>query len=376
MKTDITTRNVPLVDLGAQQAEIDEEVKAGLAEVFANTSFIGGRQVAEFERSYAAFLGARYCVGASNGTDALELALRGAGIGTGDEVILPANTFIATAEAVCRVGATPVPVDVDPTYLLIDPDAVAQAVTERTRAIMPVHLYGQSAFIEELEPLAGAHGLVIIEDAAQSQGATRHGRAAGTIGIAAGTSFYPGKNLGAAGDAGGVITNDAALAERVRVLGAHGSAVKYEHDVVGINARMDTVQAVVLNAKLKRLAGWNEQRRQAANKYGELLADVPGVLVPRSAPGNEDVWHLYVIRVAERDRVLRSLNEAGIGAGIHYPYPLHLTKAFAHLGYGPGSFPVAEQAATQILSLPLYPHIAADAQQFVVEQLAKALSQQ
>ena len=276
MKTDITTRNIPLVDLGAQQAEIDEEVKAGLAEVFANTSFIGGRQVAEFERSYADFLGARHCVGASNGTDALELALRGAGIGAGDEVILPANTFIATAEAVCRVGATPVLVDVDPTYLLIDPDAVAQAVTERTRAIMPVHLYGQSAFIEKLEPLAAAHGLAIIEDAAQSQGATRHGRAAGTIGIAAGTSFYPGKNLGAAGDAGGVITNDAVLAERVRVLGAHGSAVKYEHDVVGFNARMDTVQAVVLNAKLKRLAGWNEQRRQAANLYGELLAGLPG----------------------------------------------------------------------------------------------------
>ena len=376
MNIDITTRNVPLVDLGAQQAEIDEEVKAGLAEVFADTSFIGGRQVAEFERSYAAFLGAAHCIGASNGTDALELALRGAGIGTGDEGILPANTFIATAEAVCRAGATPVLVDVDPTYLLIDPDAVAQAVTGRTRAIMPVHLYGQSAFIEQLEPLAAAHGLAIIEDAAQSQGATRLGRAAGTIGIAAGTSFYPGKNLGAAGDAGGVITNDAALAERVRVLGAHGSAIKYQHDVVGSNARMDTVQAVVLNAKLKRLAGWNELRRQAADRYGELLAEVPGVLVPRSAPGNEDVWHLYVIRVAERDRVLGSLNEAGIGAGIHYPYPLHLTKAFAHLGYGPGSFPVAELAATQILSLPLYPHMGADAQQYVVEQLAKALSQE
>lgn len=373
MKTEITTRNVPLVDLGTQQAEIDEEVKAGLAEVFATTSFIGGQQVTEFERSYAAFLGAAHCIGASNGTDALELALRGAGITTGDEVILPANTFIATAEAVCRVGATPVLVDVDPTYLLIDPDAVVRAVTGRARAIMPVHLYGQSAFIEQLEPLAAAHGLAIIEDAAQSHGATRHGRAAGTIGIAAGTSFYPGKNLGAAGDAGGVITNDAALAERVRVLGAHGSATKYEHDVVGFNARMDTVQAVVLNAKLKRLAGWNEQRRAAADRYGELLADVPGLLIPRSAPGNEDVWHLYVIRVAERDRVLQSLNEAGIGAGIHYPYPLHLTKAFAHLGYGPGDFPVAEEAATQILSLPLFPHITGEQQEYVAGSLHNGL---
>ena len=262
----------------------------------------------------------------------------------------------------------------DPEYLLIDPDAVSQAVTSRTRAIMPVHLYGQSAFIELLEPLAATHGLAIIEDAAQSQGAIRNGRAAGSIGTAAGTSFYPGKNLGAAGDAGAVTTNDAALAERARVLGAHGSSTKYEHDVVGFNARMDTVQAVVLNAKLRRLAGWNEQRRQAAARYGELLADVPGVVAPHSAPGNEDVWHLYVIRVPERDRILKELNEAGIGAGIHYPYPLHLTNAFASLGQLAGSFPVTELAATQIMSLPLHPHITSDVQEHVVKQLVKALA--
>ena len=217
------------------------------------------------------------------------------------------------------------------------------------------------------------YGLHIIEDAAQSQGATRHGRAAGTIGIAAGTSFYPGKNLGAAGDAGGVITNDAQLAGRVRVLGAHGSATKYEHDVIGFNARMDTVQAVVLNAKLKRLAGWNQLRRAAATRYGELLADIPGVRAPQSARGNEDVWHLYVIRVQERDRVLKALNEAGIGAGIHYPYPLHLTKAFASLGHKVGDFPVSEEAATQILSLPLHPHISFEEQQYVVDRLRGAL---
>lgn len=370
-----TKLNVPLVDLKAQQAEIDDEVMAGLAAVFANTSFIGGAPVAEFEEAYATFLGAGHCIGASNGTDALELALRGAGITTGDEVILPANTFIATAEAVCRVGAVPVLVDVDPEYFLMDASKVAAVVTGRTKAIMPVHLYGQSAFIEELEPLAEVYGLHIIEDAAQSQGATRHGRAAGTIGIAAGTSFYPGKNLGAAGDAGGVITNDAQLAGRVRVLGAHGSATKYEHDVIGFNARMDTVQAVVLNAKLKRLAGWNQLRRAAATRYGELLADIPGVRAPQSAPGNEDVWHLYVIRVQERDRVLKALNEAGIGAGIHYPYPLHLTKAFAYLGHKAGDFPVSEAAATQILSLPLHPHISVEEQKYVVEHLGKALAE-
>ncbi|OIH83326.1 erythromycin biosynthesis sensory transduction protein eryC1 [Arthrobacter sp. UCD-GKA] len=373
MNTEPAMRSIPLVDLRAQQAEVNDEVTGGLAEVFGNTSFIGGHQVAEFERAYADFLGARHCLGASNGTDALELALRAAGIEAGDEVILPANTFIATAEAVCRIGAVPVLVDVDPEYLLIDPAAVERAVTERTRAIMPVHLYGQSAFIEALEPMAAAHDLAIIEDAAQAQGARRHGRAAGTIGLAAGTSFYPGKNLGAAGDAGAVITNDPALAERARILGAHGSAAKYEHDVVGFNARMDTVQAVVLNAKLKKLSGWNAQRRLAAERYAELLHGLPGVVVPRSAPGNEDVWHLYVIRVPERDRVLKALNEAGIGAGIHYPYPLHLTKAFASLGQPAGSFPVSELAATRILSLPLYPHITAEQQQRVVEALSLAL---
>lgn len=373
MKTESNTLNIPLVDLRAQQEEINAEVTSGLAEVFATTSFIGGAPVSEFENSYAEFLGARHCIGSSNGTDALELALRAADIQAGDEVILPANTFIATAEAVCRIGAIPVLVDVDPQYLLIDPQAVERAVTKKTRAIMPVHLYGQSAFIEQLEPLAAAHDLAIIEDAAQAQGATRNGRAAGTIGVAAGTSFYPGKNLGAAGDAGAVITNDPALAERARILGAHGSATKYEHDVVGFNARMDTVQAVVLNAKLKRLAGWNARRRQAADLYGELLAEVPGVVIPRSVPGNEDVWHLYVIQIPERDRVLRALNQAGIGAGIHYPYPLHLTKAFASLGQQAGCFPVSEQAATRILSLPLHPHITAEEQQSVVDELIKAI---
>lgn len=374
MKMQTKGRHVPLVDLKAQQAEIDEEVKAGLAEVFADTSFIGGAPVAEFENSYAAFLGAKHCIGASNGTDSLELALRGVEITHGDEVILPANTFIATAEAVCRVGGVPVLVDVDPEYLLIDPAKVPDAITTRTKAIMPVHLYGQSAFVEALEPIAAEHGLHIVEDAAQSQGAMRYGRAAGTIGIAAGTSFYPGKNLGAAGDAGAVITNDATLADHVRVLGSHGSSVKYQHDVVGFNARMDTVQAVVLNAKLKRLSKWNQQRRDAATRYGDLLANMPGVMLPHSAPGNIDVWHLYVIRVRDRDRILESLNEAGVGAGIHYPYPLHMTKAFGSLGYMAGDFPVAEQAASQILSLPLHPHISFEDQQYVVERLGKALA--
>ena len=364
---------VPLVDLAAQQAEINDEVRAGLDEVFAKTSFIGGPAVGEFEAAYAEATGVSYCIGVANGTDAIELALRAAGVDAGAEVILPANTFIATAEAVSRIGAVPVLVDVDPTYLLIDPSKIAAAVTERTKAIVPVHLFGQVAPVEQLTDIAAEAGVVIVEDAAQSQGATRHARFAGSMGLVAGTSFYPGKNLGAAGDAGAVTTNDAEIARQVRVLGAHGSAVKYVHEVIGMNSRLDTVQAVVLNAKLKRLAGWNTRRREAADRYSELLAGVAGVTVPTSAPGNSDVWHLYVIRVAERDRVLKGLNDAGVGAGIHYPTPLHLTEAYADLKLGRGEYPVAEQAADEILSLPLYPHISAEQQQFVVEALIRAL---
>lgn len=365
--------SVPLVDLRAQQDEIDAEVRAGLDEVFAKTSFIGGPAVAEFEKAYADATGIAHCVGVANGTDALELALRAAGVGRDDEVVLPANTFIATAEAVSRIGARPVLVDVDPEFLLIDPAKVEAALTPRTKAIVPVHLFGQTAPVEQLLPLAQAHGAVIVEDAAQSQGATRHGRPAGGLGLAAGTSFYPGKNLGAAGDAGAVLTNDPEIAARVRTLSAHGSDRKYVHDLIGVNSRLDTIQAVVLLAKLKRLARWNDLRREAAARYTELLADVPGVQVPTVAPGNVDVWHLYVIRVEERDRVLDELHAAGIGAGIHYPYPVHLTKAYAELGLGPGSFPVAEAAAGRILSLPLYPHITAEQQAQVVSVLASAL---
>ncbi|ADX75029.1 putative PLP-dependent enzyme possibly involved in cell wall biogenesis [Pseudarthrobacter phenanthrenivorans Sphe3] len=365
---------VPLVDLAAQQADVHEEVMAELADVFKEASFIGGAAVALFEAAYASFVSARHCIGVANGTDALELALRAGGVTPGGEVILPANTFIATAEAVSRIGAVPVPVDVDPAYLLINSSAVAAAVTSRTQAIVPVHLFGQTAFVEQLVPLADACGAVIIEDAAQAQGARRFGRCAGTLGLAASTSFYPGKNLGAAGDAGAVLTNDPSIADQVRMLGAHGSMEKYRHDAVGMNSRLDTVQAVVLKAKLERLESWNLLRRAAAERYSELLADVPGVVLPLEAPGNVDVWHLYVVRVPERDAVLAALHSAGIQAGIHYPVPVHLSAAYASAGYGPGSFPVAEEAAGQILSLPIFPHITTEQQERVVEALRAALT--
>ena len=365
--------SVPLVDLRAQQAEIDDEVRAGLAEVFDKTAFIGGPAVGEFEKAYADAMGIAHCVGVANGTDALELALRAAGVGRDDEVVLPANTFIATAEAVSRIGALPVLVDVDPEFLLIDPAAVEAAVTARTKAIVPVHLFGQTAPVEKLLPIAQAHGAVIVEDAAQSQGATRFGQPAGGLGAVAGTSFYPGKNLGAAGDAGAVLTNDPEIAARVRTLSAHGSDRKYVHDLIGVNSRLDTVQAVVLLAKLRRLARWNDLRRQAAQRYAEMLGDVPGVQLPTVAPGNDDVWHLYVIRVDERDRVLEDLHAAGIGAGIHYPYPVHLTAAYSWLSIPKDSLPVAERAAQQILSLPIFPHITQSQQEYVATAVIENL---
>jgi dTDP-4-amino-4,6-dideoxygalactose transaminase len=364
---------VPFVDLVSQHEEIADEVRAGLESVFARTAFIGGPEVGAFEAEYAAYVGAQHCVGVANGTDALELAMRAVGVSPGGEVVLPANTFIATAEAVSRIGATPVLVDVDHEHLLIDPDAVRRALTDRTQAVIAVHLYGQLAPLDRLLPFCEAAGVPVVEDAAQAQGARRHGHYAGSWGMVSGTSFYPGKNLGAAGDAGAVTTNDIEVAERVRILGAHGSPTKYKHEVVGMNSRLDTVQAVYLRAKLARLEKWNQLRREAAERYADLLAAVPGVQVPRCRPHNADVWHLYVVRVPDRDRVLAELTEAGTGAGIHYPTPVHLTSAYRHLGLGPGSFPVSEEAAGRILSLPMHPHLTLEQQEHVVELLAASL---
>lgn len=368
---------VPFVDLAAQQAEISAEVVPQVLDVLARGAFIGGPHVAAFEDEYARFVGTRSCVGVANGTDALELALRAVGVGPGGEVILPANTFVATAEAVVRAGARPVLVDVDPESLLIDPRLVDGAVGPRTQAIAPVHLFGQTAPVEELLPIALDAGIAVVEDAAQAQGALRYGRPAGSLGDIAATSFYPGKNLGAAGDAGAVTTNDCSLAERVRLVAGHGSRVKYVHEEVGCNSRLDALQAVVLRAKLRRLAEWNARRRAAASLYSSLLAGVPGLVVPRSRPGNEDVWHLYVVRLlgaGMRERVQEALAAAGVATGVHYPTPVHLTRAFRHLGHGPGDFPVAEAAAGQILSLPMFPHITREQVERVAEAVRGAVA--
>jgi dTDP-4-amino-4,6-dideoxygalactose transaminase len=356
---------IPFLDLSAQQAEIAAEVLPVWQEQFHAAAFIGGAEVTTFEQEYAEYIGVRHCVGVANGTDAVELALRAVGVAPGDEVIIPVNTFIATAEAASRIGAVPVFVDVDEDFLLIDPAAAAAAITPRTRAIVPVHLYGQTAPMAAIMSLAAQHGLTVVEDAAQSQGASSSLGRAGALGHVAATSFYPGKNLGAAGDAGAVLTDDPTVAEFVRNVGAHGSSMKYVHDRAGVNSRLDAVQATVLRAKLRRLPGWNGDRRRAADRYAALLAGVDGIRIPRTRPGNEDVWHLYVIQVAERERVLAALGRAGVGAAIHYPTPLHLTNAYGSLGYRRGQFPVAEGAAGRILSLPMYPHLTA-AQQSTV----------
>jgi dTDP-4-amino-4,6-dideoxygalactose transaminase len=367
-------QKVPLIDLGAQHREIESEVREGFESVMKATAFILGPAVKEFETAYATFIGARHCIGVANGTDALELALRALDIGPGAEVILPANTFIATALAVARAGATPVLVDCDPTYQLIDLGQIEAKVTPRTRAIMPVHLFGQMAPMQAIAKVAAARKLAVIEDAAQAQGAAQAGSKAGAQGVVAGTSFYPGKNLGAYGDAGAVTTDSDEVAAKIRALRNYGSEVKYHHPETGFNSRLDTMQAVVLLAKLKRLARWNEARRVAAARYGGLLAGTAGVELPKTVPGNEHVFHLYVVRVQNRDAVLPRMNEDGIGAGIHYPVPIHLQGAFKSLGHGVGAFPVAERAAQEILSLPMFPEITAEQQGAVVESLRRAVA--
>jgi dTDP-4-amino-4,6-dideoxygalactose transaminase len=363
---------IPLVDLRLQHEQIADDVARGWAGVVESTSFVLGGDVAAFEQEFAAFSGVEHCVGVGNGTDALEMALRVVGVGPGDEVIVPANSFVASAMAVSRAGATPVFVDVEPDTLLIAADQVEAAIGPRTKAVMPVHLYGQMAPLAPLLKLAADAGIPLVEDAAQSQGARQDGTPAGGAGLIAGTSFYPGKNLGAYGDGGAILTRSEHLAAELRAMRNYGSETKYHHPTLGFNSRLDTLQAVVLRAKLRRLAAWNSQRREAATRYDGLLQGL-AVTPPATHDGNEHVWHLYVVQVDDRDRVLQGLTEAGIGAGIHYPVPIHLQGAYAGLGHRAGDFPVAEAAAKRILSLPMFPGISPEQQARVVEALGRAI---
>lgn len=362
---------IPLVDLEWQRHVIDDEVKQRWASIVERSSFILGDAVREFEDEYADYCGVRHCVGVGNGTDALELALRAVGIGQGARVVVPANTFVATAFAVLACGATPVFVDCDPVNYLMDLASLEQAASAGVDAVVPVHLFGQLAPIQQIR--AVVPDVPVIEDAAQSQGARSGANVSGSLGAIAGTSFYPGKNLGAFGDGGAVTTDDDDLAAFVREVRNLGSVEKYEHRRYGRNSRLDSIQAAVLSAKLKHLDDWNALRSDAAKAYDELLRPL-GIKLPQPIGFESHVWHLYVVEVPSRDEVARFLGDEGVGSGIHYPVPVHLQPAFEQFELPAGSFPVAESAARSMLSLPLYPGITQAQQEQVATALERALT--
>ncbi len=347
---------VPFLDLAAATRELRADIDKAIARVLDSGWYILGAETEAFEREYAAWVGAAHCVGVGNGLDALRLALMALGVGPGDEVIVPSNTYIATWLAVTEVGATPVPVEPREDTCNIDPEKVVAAITPRTRALLPVHLYGQPADLTALLAIANRYGLFVIEDAAQAHGARHDGQRIGAHGHAVAWSFYPGKNLGALGDAGAVTTNDPALAERVRVLGNYGSRRKYVNDVIGLNSRLDPLQAAVLRVKLQHLEAWNARRQRVAQRYLEGLAG-SALVLPTVRSGAEPVWHLFVIRSQERDALAARLASEGIQTLIHYPIPPHRQTAYASLGHAAGAFPLAERLADEVLSLPMGPHI-------------------
>jgi dTDP-4-amino-4,6-dideoxygalactose transaminase len=348
---------VPFLDLKAHHVPLIEEFDAAIREVIASGAFAGGPFVEKFEEKFAAYCGSKHAIGVGNGTDALWLTLLALGIGEGDEVITVPNTFIATAEAIIYCKAKPVFVDVDQATFTMDPTKLEKRVTARTKAIIPVHLFGQPADMDPILEVARAHGLFVIEDAAQAHGAEYKGRKAGTMGDAGCFSFYPGKNLGAFGEAGAVVTNDADLREKIRNLRDHGQTQKYHHTLMGWNCRMDGIQAAVLSIKLCHLEEGNFLRRQHALQYNQAFAGLDAVATPFEANYARHVYHVYAIRVQERDEVWRSLQEKGIGCAVHYPIPIHLQEACRNLGYKSGAFPVAETLAEEFLSLPMFPEL-------------------
>jgi len=372
---------IPFLDLKTQHRELRQALVETFEEALRHAAFIGGEQVEAFEAAFARFCGTEHCVGVSSGTDALRFALMASGVRPGDAVVTVPNTFIATSEAISQAGAVPVFVDVQASTLTLDPETLRAFLEEEchegasgpvtlrngsphpVRAVVPVHLYGQPADMDPLHEIAAEYGLTVVEDACQAHGAAyRSGgenrwRRAGSLGRAAAFSFYAGKNLGACGEGGAVTTDDADIAATVRMLREHGQAEKYYHEMEGYNGRLDAIQAGILRVKLSRLDDWNEKRRAHARRYGSILKDVDGIVVPQEPAWARGVYHLYVIRTAARDALRDALNQSGIGTGLHYPLPLHRQKAYRHLPYGPGRFPVSERSAGEVLSLPMYPEL-------------------
>lgn len=365
---------VPFVDLKAQYSTHKSELDAAILKVVSETAFVSGKYAAEFELEFAKYIGAENCIACANGTDALEIALKAIGIGPGDEVIVPANTFFATSEAVDNVGATPVFVDCEPNFYNIDTEKIEEKITARTKALVPVHLYGLPADMDAVMNIANKHVLKVIEDCAQSHGADYKGKRTGTFGDIATFSFYPGKNLGAYGDAGAIVTKDAELAQRCRLIANHGQPAKYKHTIVGRNSRMDGIQAAVLSVKLKYLDEWLEARRGHAARYDSNLQSL-GIALPRAPEYSRHTYHLYVVRVKDRDAVAAKLNEAGIDTGLHYPVALPYLDVYSGRGFHPSDFPVAHSQMNELLSLPMYAELTDEMVDYVCENLKKAVSQ-
>lgn len=368
---------VPFIDLALQYRNLKAEIDKGIQELCSQCSFILGPQVKEFEEGFASFVSSKHCQGVASGTDALELAFRALGIGPGDEVIIPANTFVATAIGVMQAGATPVMIDIDPSSYLIDYEKLEDACSARTKAICVVHLYGRSCDMDTIMSFAESRSIAVIEDAAQSHGATWKGKPTGSFGDIGCFSFYPGKNLGAYGDGGATVTDSDLLDHKLRALRNYGSQIKYEHPEVGTNSRLDSMQAVVLNVKLKHLAQWNQNRWNAAKRYCDNLkplADQGLVQLPELATSAEHVFHLFVIQVGDRESLMAHLADSNVQSGIHYPKPIHLQGGYADLGYSKGDFPVTEAASERIMSLPMFPEITSEQVDYVCEVVSDQLA--
>ncbi|MBT2680362.1 DegT/DnrJ/EryC1/StrS family aminotransferase [Bacillus sp. ISL-35] len=364
---------IPFLDLKAQYKSIEIEVKNAVGKIFEDCAFVGGKEVETFEKNFADYCHASYCIGVGNGTDALWLTLKAMGIGHGDEVIVPANTFIASAEAITAVGARPVFVDHDTETYTINTEELPSRITGKTKAIIAVHLYGQPADMDPILEIAARHGLKVIEDAAQAHGAEYKGRRVGSIGDAACFSFYPGKNLGAYGDGGAVVTNNQELAGRVRLLSQHGSKVKYIHEIAGYNSRLDGIQAAILNVKMNYIEQWTEARRKNASLYREMLKDTK-IILPVEKEDVRHVYHLFVIRIKDREAVQKKLLDRGIQTGIHYPAPIHLTEAYRDLGISQGTYPLSEEYASSLLSLPMYAELTKDQIREICDALKEIIS--
>ncbi len=365
--------SIPFVDLKAQLRSIEGEVRSAIDMILETTRFIGGPPVEDFENSFAEYVGAKHCVGASSGTAALHLALVSCGVGPGDEVITVPDTFIATTEAITQAGAEVRLVDVEPDSYNMDPKLLETAITDKTRCILPVHLYGQPAEMDPILKIAADRDITVIGDAAQAHGAVYRGRKIGSLGRAVCYSFYPGKNLGAYGDGGALVTDDDEVAGKARLLLDHGRSDKFNHTAEGFNYRLDSMQAAILSVKLKHLEGWLEARRSAAARYGEKLAGLP-LGLPKECDERRHVYHLYVVLSKERDRLREHLGAKGIASGMHYPIPIHLLKAYERLGLGPGSFPIAERVATEGFSLPMFAELTEEQIDQVADALAEALA--